>query len=217
LGYRNCLSNFAEAVLFFERRTEVAEANKKPIFLVGKKVNLRPFSSDDISTLTRWMNDPEVREYISAILPQTEKQEEEWFNKLGKDDGNIILGIETKDGVLIGSMGIHGIKWKGDRICTTGALIGEKEYWGKGYGTDAKMVLLNYIFNELNLRKVCSAVISYNRRSLRYSLHCGYQIEGRRRKQIFKKGRFWDLIELGLFKNEWLLIWKRYSQTGKIK
>lgn len=192
------------------------ENNQRAIFLAGKKINLRPFTKEDIPTLTRWINDPEVREFVSVALPQTEKQEEEWFNKLGQDDKNIVLGIETKEGVLIGSIGIHQINWR-DRFCTTGALIGEKEYWGKGYGTDAKMVLLDYIFNTLNLHKVCSAVIAYNKRSLYYSLHCGYKIEGRRRKHIFKSGRYWTLIELGLFKEEWLPIWKRYKKTGKVR
>jgi RimJ/RimL family protein N-acetyltransferase len=194
----------------------MSETNQKPVFLVGKMVNLRLFTRADIPTLTRWINDPEVRESIAATLPQTEKQEEEWFNKLGADDKNIVLGIETKEGVLIGSIGIHQINWR-DRICTTGALIGEKEYWGKGYGTDAKMVLLNYIFNTLNLNKVCSGVIAYNKRSLRYSLHCGYKIEGRRRKHIFKNGKYWTLIELGLFKEEWLPIWKKYERMGNIR
>jgi len=181
----------------------MSEANPRPIFLSGRKVNLRPFLKADIPTLTRWVNDPEVREFVSATLPQTEKQEEDWFNKLGSDEKNIVLGIETKEGILIGSMGIHRIEWR-DRVCTTGALIGEKEYWGKGYGTDAKMILLDYIFNTLNLRRVCSAVIAYNKRSLHYSLHCGYKIEGRKREHIFKRGKYWTLI------------WRKYKRTGKV-
>ncbi|OGZ42067.1 MAG: hypothetical protein A3C80_03650 [Candidatus Ryanbacteria bacterium RIFCSPHIGHO2_02_FULL_45_43] len=188
----------------------------KPSFLIGKSINLRPFSRDDIPTLTRWINDPEVRVFLTATLPQTEQQEEEWFNKLGSDDKNIVLAIETKEGKLIGSMGIHSINWR-DRTATTGALIGEKEYWGRGYGTDAKMVLLDYAFNTLNLHKICSAVIAYNRRSLQYSLHCGYKVEGRRRKHIFKKGKYWDLIELGLFRKEWLPLWRRYRSTCKMR
>lgn len=194
----------------------MSEKELRPVFLAGQKVNLRPLCRADISNLTRWINDPDVREFIANCLPQTEKQEEEWFNKLGSDEKNVGLGIETKDGVLIGTMGVHQINWI-DRICTTGALIGDKDYWGRGYGTDAKMILLDYIFNTLNLHKVCSSVISYNKRSLYYSLHCGYKIEGRRRKQIFRKGRYWTLIELGLFKKEWLPIWRRYKKTGKIR
>jgi len=189
---------------------------QKVIFLEGKKVNLRPFSKDEVPTLTRWINDPAIRDFIAATFPQTERQEEEWFNKMGTDDKNVILAIETKEGVLIGSMGIHHINWR-DRVCTTGALIGEKECWGKGYGTDAKMFLLDYIFNTLNLRKVCSSVVAFNERSLKYSLHCGYQPEGTRRQHVFKRGKYWDIIELGLFREEWLPIWERYQETGKVR
>ncbi len=191
-------------------------SESKTAFLSGKMVNLRPFSKADIPTLTRWINDPGIRDFIAAYLPQTEKQEEEWFNKLGSSDKNIVLGIETKDGTLIGSMGVHEINWR-DRVCSTGALIGEYEYWGKGYGTDAKMILLDYIFNRLNLHKVCSAVIEFNKRSLHYSLHCGYKIEGRKRKHIFCQGRYWTRIELGLFREDWLPIWKKYQKTGKVR
>ena len=188
----------------------------KVVFIEGKKVNLRPFTKDDVPMLTRWINDAYLRELLMTFLPRTEKDEEEWFNKLGSDDKNIVFAIETKDSVLIGSMGVHRINWR-DRICTTGAFIGEKENLDKGYGTDAKMFLLDYIFNTLNLRKVCSDVIAYNERSLQYSLHCGYQPEGTRRKHVFKNGEYHDLIELGLFREEWLPIWERYQETGKVR
>lgn len=190
--------------------------SEKIIFLEGRLVNLRPLSRGDALTLTRWINDPRVREFLVAIFPRNEEFEEDWIQKLGCDERNIVLGIETKEGTLIGTMGIHEIIWR-DRACTTGALLGEKEYWGKGYGTDAKMILLNYIFNTLNMRKVLSRVIAYNRRSLNYSLHCGYKIEGTKRRQLFSKGKYWDMIELGLFKEEWLPIWKRYKKTGKVR
>ena len=72
---------------------------------------------------------------------------------------------------------------------------------------------LNYAFNTLNLRKICSSVLAFNKRSLKYNLHCGYKIEGRKRKQIFKNGKYWDEIILGLFKKDWLTIWKRYQKT----
>ncbi|KND47876.1 MAG: diamine N-acetyltransferase [Parcubacteria bacterium C7867-006] len=186
------------------------------VFLSGKIVNLRPAQKSDIPHFTRWINDPRVRQFLLTMLPQTEKQEESWYENLGKDDKNIILVIETKDGKPIGSMGIHGINWR-NGIGTTGALIGETEYWGKGYGTDAKMILLDYAFNTLGLRKICSDVFAFNKRSLQYSLHCGYKIEGRLRKHIFRNGKFHDKIVLGVFRDEWLPIWNHYRKTGKVR
>lgn len=189
----------------------------KVVFLKGKKVILRPLSKADVPTLLRWINDPEVNQYLSAYLPVMEQREEKWLESLAKEDNNthIIFGIETHEGFFIGTMGIHHVDWH-NRIAITGALIGEKEYWGQGYGTDAKMVLLEYAFNTLNLRKIYSSVIAYNERSLRYSLHCGYRIEGRRRKHWFRRGRYWDDIILGVFKREWLPVWRRYQKTGRV-
>jgi RimJ/RimL family protein N-acetyltransferase len=141
----------------------------------------------------------------------TNKNKEKDLNKK-----NIIINIKTKNNILIKTIKIHNINWI-DRNGTTGALIGEKEYWNRGFGTDAKMILLEYAFNTLNLRKICSDVISYNKRSLHYSLHCGYRIEGRRRKHVWRNGKFCDLIQLALFKEDWLPIWKKHQKTGKIR
>lgn len=190
--------------------------DRRVVFLEGRLVNLRPFSKEDIPLVTSWINDPEVREFILSCFPKTEKQEEEWFEKLGKDNENIVLCIETKEGKPIGIMGLHRIDWI-SRLSTTGAVIGEKDYWGKGYGTDAKMTLLNYAFNTLGLRKILSNVITFNERSLKYSLRCGYKVEGTRKAQIFKKGEFWDLIELGVFREDWLPIWEGYQATGSVR
>ncbi|MFA6495259.1 MAG: GNAT family protein [Candidatus Paceibacterota bacterium] len=187
------------------------KTQERVVFLVGKKVVLRPLNKEtDLVATIRWVNDPEVTRYLNHTLPITEREECEWFDGIGKSAKSITLAIETKDDhKLIGSMGIHNIWWT-SRVGTTGALIGEKEYWGRGYGTDAKMILLNYAFNTLNLQKICSTVIAFNKRSLHYSLHCGYKIEGRRPRHIFRNGRYHDLVELGLFKKDWLPFWKKY-------
>lgn len=186
------------------------------VFLSGKITNLRPPQKSDVPLLTKWINDPEVRRFIANTFPLTEKQEEGWYDGIGKDANRIDFVIETKDGKPIGVMGMHKVNWI-NRTAITGALIGEREYWGKGYGTDAKMFLLDYAFNTLGLRKIGSDVIAFNKRSLRYSLHCGYKVEGRLRKHIFRDGREWDQIMLGVFKHEWLPIWNRYSKTGKVR
>lgn len=191
-------------------------SDKGVVFLRGRVVNLRPFERTDIPALTRWINDPDVRFFLRNTFPQTEKNEEDWFNRMGSDESNVVLAIETTDGVLIGSMGLHRIDWT-NRTATTGALIGEKEYWGKGFGTDAKMTLLEYAFNTLNLRKICSEAYAFNKRSVCYSMHCGYKVEGKKRQHIFRGGRYWDVIQLGLFKGEWLPIWRKYKSTGSVR
>ncbi|HAU08041.1 MAG: Acetyltransferase GNAT family protein [Candidatus Yanofskybacteria bacterium GW2011_GWF1_44_227] len=189
----------------------------RPIFIVGHKTILRPIELSDVPQLLVWANDPEIRQFIARYRPVSEKYEKEWVEKSATDETKIVFMIEEKTSrKAIGVMGLHRINWK-DRSCTTGAYIGQKDLWGKGYGTDAKMFLLDYAFNTLNLRRIESAAYEYNKRSIHYSLHCGYKIEGRKRKAKFSNGRYWDDVLLALFKKEWLPIWKRYKKTGKIK
>jgi len=185
------------------------------VFLQSKRVVLRPLLKEDVPLLIRWINDPEVSQYLSVYMPMMEADENEWFENLHKRKPyDIVLAIVV-DRKAIGTMGIHGINMK-DRVATTGALIGEKEYWGKGYGSEAKMLLLNYAFNTLNLRKVCSAVFAFNERSYKYSLKCGYKEEGRRREQFYRHGKYWDEILLAVFRDDWLPLWEKFAKEHGI-
>ncbi len=195
----------------------MSEKEKGTAFLTGRKTILRPARAEtDIDNYLRWFNDQEVIQYLSGYLPTTREDEEEWFRNLHKNrEKNIVFAIETLEGKHIGNMGIHNINWK-DRTATTGAMIGEKEYWGKGYGTDAKMALLNYCFHTLNLRKIASAALATNKRSVHYSLHCGYKIEGTKKKEIFVNGKYQDLVLLAVFRKDFRPIWKKFRKTGSV-
>lgn len=183
----------------------------KVVFLKGKKTVLRPVMKSDLPMITQWINDPEVRRFLNAYLPQNEKDEENWLDAHSKNKTTgVVLLIETLEGRPIGVMGIHNINWR-DRVSTTGAFIGEKDLWGQGYGSDAKIALLNYAFNTLNLRKICSSVISFNQRSLHYSLKCGYKEEGVFKEHIFRDGKYWDSIQLAIFREDFEPVWEKYN------
>jgi RimJ/RimL family protein N-acetyltransferase len=173
---------------------------------------LRPVEMGDAPLFGRWVNDPRIRDYIINYLPMTLIEEEDWVKKLGdKKPDAFVMTIVTKEGRPIGNMGVHRINWR-DRHCTTGALIGEPEYWNKGYGTEAKLLLLKHLFDSLNLNKVCSQAIAFNKRSIAYSMKCGYKEEGRLRRHVFRRGRFWDLVNLAVFRPDFEKVWKRYQR-----
>lgn len=194
---------------------ENTKSTQKIYFLKGKKVNLRHLNEDDVPVMTHWLNDPEVTQYITINHPMTLEQELEYLkSNTGKQD-KILLGIETNEGVYIGNISIDKIN-NVDRTATTGTIIGEKKYWGKGYGTEAKMLLLNYAFNTLNIRKIHSSAISFNERSVNYQKKTGAVIEGILKKQIYKNGKYHDQVMLSIFKEDWLPIWEKFQKTGKI-
>lgn len=144
-----------------------------------------------------------------------ETDEEEWFEGISKRKEHEVVFAIMADGKHIGMIGIHQINRK-DGTAITGTMIGNKEYWGKGYGTEAKMLLLDFAFNTMNLRKICSSVIAFNERSYKYSLKCGYIEEGRRKLQNFRHGKYWDEIFLAVFRDDWLPLWEKFKLDHNI-
>ena len=172
----------------------------KVVFLAGNNINLRPLLKSDAGKLSRWINDPEVTQYLSVYLPMYEKEEIDWIENLSKRKPNdIVLGIETIAGILIGTIGLHGTNWK-DRATNLGISIGEKKYWGKCCGTEAISLIIGYAFETLNLHKVCLSVFGHNERAIRCYKRCGFKTEGCRKKQIFKNCRYADENLMAVFK-----------------
>ena len=186
------------------------------VFLEGKRLYLRPSCKEDVPYFLVWINDEEVRQYLNRQVPLTEAEEVEHLEESRKKKNNVFLVIiDKKSKRPIGCMGLHDIDWK-DRRATTGAVIGDKRFWNRGYGTEAKMLLLNYAFNTLNLRKICSAVLSFNKRSQTYNRKCGYRVEGVLKKQVFINGAYCDFVMMGLFKEDWLPLWEKFKKKGRL-
>lgn len=81
--------------------------------------------------------------------------------------------------------------------------IGERELWGKGYGTDAVNILLRFAFQELNLHRVNLATFEYNARAIHAYEKIGFVHEGKIRKAMKRDGRRWDMIAMGILREEW--------------
>ncbi|HUW45894.1 MAG TPA: GNAT family protein [Dehalococcoidia bacterium] len=175
--------------------------------LKGKSVLLRPVKKSDISYFLKWFNDPEVIQYLCLYLPMTEMSEEKYIEELGttraKSDApfviEVIEGASTKP---IGNCGLHKINSK-DHNATLGIVIGEKDYWSKGYGTEATRLLINYGFQQLNLHRISSAAFAFNERSIKLHKKVGFREEGRLRQAMFKNGQYHDHVEFGILREEW--------------
>ena len=106
------------------------------------------------------------------------------------------------DDRLIGLLGLYTI-FPAQREAFMGIHIGERAYWGNGYGTDALRVLLRYAFDELNLYRISLSVLEGNERAMRSYEKCGFRYEGRERQVWTYDGRRWDEIYMGLLRDEW--------------
>ena len=175
--------------------------------LKGKKVLLRPVKRSDIEYFLKWFNDPEVTQYLNMSLPMTEMGEEKFIEELGTTRAQstamfVIEAIEGDTAKPIGNTSLMNINAR-DHHATFGIAIGDKDYWSKGYGTEAAKLIINYGFEALNLHRINSGVIAFNERSYRMHKAVGFKEEGRQREYIFKNGKLQDHVMFGILRTEW--------------
>ncbi len=177
--------------------------------LRGESVRLSAEDPDLMAgCFSRWYKDSEWERLLDSDPSKllSEKKWKEWLNhdleKGGPDD--IFFAIRTlTDDVLIGFVALFNLfNQHGDTMVAIA--LGEREYWGSGYGTDAMREMLLYTFLELNLWRVGLMVFEYNARAIRSYEKAGFSLEGRVRGAMQRDGRRWDFLYMGILKEEWL-------------
>lgn len=169
--------------------------------IYGDKTRLRRIERSDIPTFVRWFSDPQVREFLLLNRPISLAEEERWFERQLESSEDHIFAIETTDGTHIGNIGLHDID-PIHRSAEMGIVIGEKKYWGQGYGSDAIRALLGFAFYDLNLHRVSLKVYEDNPRAIRAYEKSGFQHEGRLRQAIYRKGAYYDELMMSILRPE---------------
>ena len=172
--------------------------------LTGEKVFLRPLELSDAALCARWMADQEITQFLGkGRMPLPVHKEEEWIRMVSKDDHNAVFAIcEKSNNTHIGNCGLHAMEFI-DRICTAGILIGDKQKWGKGLGTEAMRLMCNHAFHEFNMRRVELSVFDFNERGIKSYLKLGFKEEGRMKERRYKSGRYADEILMVVRAQDW--------------
>ena len=168
--------------------------------LAGDRVVLRPLDKGDLRRCVKWLSDREVTYFLGRSSSITLGEEERWFREYERKSDEQIFAIEL-EGRHIGNAGLHRID-RTHRKADLGIMIGEASLWSHGYGSDALRTLLGYAFAELGLHKVSLDVLEYNHRGIRTYEKAGFVREGLHRQDIFKDGRFFDVVRMGILAEE---------------
>lgn len=155
-----------------------------------------------------WQRDTEFHRLADSDPAgmESEKKLKEWFEKRNEDGfkpERYPFSVRTlAEDKLIGFFGlwldlIHNEAW-------VGIGIGERDFWGKGYGTDMMKLCLQYAFTELNVYRVSLGLHAYNPRALRSYEKAGFRLEGRTRGDVARGGQRHDSLWMGILREEWM-------------
>lgn len=172
--------------------------------ITGEKVYLRPLTHADANERYHtWLNDEEINRYSERRGTSYSQDDIRAY----LDDANsspVLLqqGIfMLEDDNHVGNISLR-VTNIGARVAEVATLIGEKEYWGRGVIVDAGKALIHFAFQGLPLRKITLGNYAINRASTFKSRQLGAKPEGRFRDAALIDGQYVDVLEFGLFAEE---------------
>ncbi|MBI1929147.1 GNAT family N-acetyltransferase [Candidatus Poribacteria bacterium] len=181
------------------------------VHLHGEKTRLRPFTDADIPIAWRWNQDAEVLYYAEGDeVTERTLEDVKGIYRLMSQQGYLFI-IETGDGVPIGEVCLQWMNLEradvkpGEQVMRLPIMIGERSYWGKGYGKDVISTLMRYAFLELKIDRLCAMGVSaFNARSLGMFSSLGFR-EACRLKGAVKRGMAqFDEIDLEITREKFI-------------
>lgn len=170
------------------------------------RLNLRPIERDDLPFLRDLANDPVVRaNVVGWDWPLSLSGQEKWFER-GVDTATTRRFIvEGDDGQPVGLTGLWNIDWHNRTAVSAIKIGGRHNLRGRGYGKRSVWAIMDFAFNDVGLTRLYSTILEFNEASLAtYIDKSGWTIEGRARKHVWRGGRYWDAVYIGILRDEYI-------------
>lgn len=172
--------------------------------IIGDRIVLREFRSEDLSGMRSWITDERTTKHLSGtfLKPQTWEQTENYLRSLlNGDAGGANLVIAEKETLkYMGQTNLFMVDNTARKAEL--AIVLKEDCAGRGYGYEALRLLLAFAFDQMNLHRVYLKVHSDNERAIALYEKLGFRHEGRLRDELYRDGKYMDVICMGILKGE---------------
>jgi len=175
-----------------------------PEALAGSGIVLRRHVPANLAAFRRWYADPEIARLARyQEAPMRPEEIDRFFTARVVGNEALAMAIHhASTDRLLGTCAFSQLDAENGSALYH-ITIGEKDAWGRGYGTEATRLMLRHAFETLNLHRIALSVFEFNERAIRSYRSCGFTIEGRSREAIWRDGRWWDEITMSILEPEW--------------
>jgi RimJ/RimL family protein N-acetyltransferase len=170
------------------------------------RIGVRGLSAKELGgNYLHWFSDASVCAFNSHFAyPKSQESLQQFIQQLSASVDHIVWAIyDRAEGVHVGNIGLR-IFNRIDNNAELSFLLGEKTYWGRGYGFEAGQMMISHGFNVLNLQRIYCGCAGNNIPMQKLAAKLGFVQEGVRRKNLYLWGKYEDEIEYGLLREEFL-------------
>lgn len=162
--------------------------------IYGNVVNLIRMTEDDTLDIIRWRNNPRVKSKFIYQELFTLKGHKKWIeNMINEGKAVQFIIFERATGRKIGSTYLRDIDYSHNKA-EFGIFIGEDDTIGKGYGSEAVELMVQFGFSQLKLHKIFLRVFEDNLSAIRSYKKAGFIIEAKLSDDVHKNDAFANML-----------------------
>ena len=186
-----------------------------PATIEGRLVRLRHHRPENLPAVKRWYTDVELAKLTRyQTRPMSKEEIEQFFRTRLLSPDALAYAIHVRESDRLIGLTTFSALDADNGSALFHITIGERDAWGRGYGTEAAVLMLEHAFARLGLHRIALSVFSFNERAIRSYEKAGFRIEGRLREAIWRDGRYWDEVQMRALSSEWLARRARRDSTG---
>jgi RimJ/RimL family protein N-acetyltransferase len=173
-------------------------------FIEGNVIYCRGLRQEDSVAMSNWLNDDDVTRLLyQGLRPMSAAAVWDIWSREQADNNTFPLAVCRKqDGAFVGTTGLYDLQWV-MRSASFRVFIGDKGSWDRGIGTECARLMVRYGFEKLNLNRVWLGVNAANERAVRAYEKAGFVREGVLRQEQFRNGRYYDVVRMGVLRDEY--------------
>ena len=171
----------------------------------GTKVRIRPIEECDLEAMMRWKRESaSLGGFVAPLLRGGNKERAIWAEDQLITPDYAMFAIETlDDDRVVGKVGFSKDSPVYEHMARTISVVGEPDARGHGYATEARCLLVNYLFLSTDLERIYSETDENNRAARRSLEKTGMRFEGVLRHLVHDLGAYRDMAVYAILREEW--------------
>lgn len=173
--------------------------------LAGERITLSLVETEDLPYIVEWRNQCGIRRQFFDKTLISHSGQTVWYEHYLRDNTRqLFIAKQRSDGSRVGMIGLSSIDIAHHKAEVGSTIIGSRQAWGQGLGSEMVRIVLEYAFSDLNMNRLYAYALQHNAGSIRVKEKCGFRVEGVLRGAHCENGTFSDIVIMGVLRREWL-------------
>lgn len=157
-----------------------------------QKFELKKIKKGDLKYIIKWRNDPRIIKFNTQFFLLNMEHQKKWFNDVTQKNSTNKMFVFRYGSEIVGIGGLIHCDHE-NKSADIAIILGESKIRGRGFGTKALQMLIDYGFKKMKLHRIGADIFEYNKISLKLFEKLDFKKELEMKDYLWRDGKWWNV------------------------